>query len=199
MTEDPYLELQGLIEKTEANVKRIERFAGEYVSPVINEYRYALFHLVHAQHKGQNSQEELCRAVNHMRRAYYDSCEILLDWLACSGREYIRAVGENASISRVCGVDPDAYAKVLSEAMFLRRRKGGIGWQWRDGEDAQDVQNIIDRLSEYQNDIRDNRFGLRSEQMRFRRERYRIWLSYLVTVFSVILTVVVSVLSLRGR
>ena len=198
MSEDPYLELQDLIEKTEANVKRLERYSRTYVSPVINEYRYALFHLVHARNEGRNSLEELRKAVNHMRRAYCDSCEILLDWLVCSGREYMSAVRENAAISKVCGVEPEAYAKVLSEATILCHWKDGIVGQNRDCARVQDIQNAIDRLSEYQNSIRDCRFSLKAERIRFKRERFFVWMSYLLAIISMILSVAVSVVSLKG-
>ena len=198
MSGDLYLELQELIEKTEVNVKRLERYSMSYVSPVINEYRYALFHLVNSKVANPNSREDLWKAVGHMRRAYYDSCEILLDWLVCSSREYLDAARENAAISKICGISTKDYAKLLNEAVQWRE-KDGVDSQRQGGESVRDVQDIIDRLSKYQNTIRDCRFSVKSEQMRFRRERYRIWLSYLVSVISVILTISVSVLSWMGR
>ena len=87
MSSDPRLEIPALIEKTERNLKLIEEINGEFIYPALNEWRYATRHVASLlENPQENSQRE--KAVGHLRRAYFDSCDILLDCLLERLHEY---------------------------------------------------------------------------------------------------------------
>jgi len=66
----------------------IERINGEFITPVLNEWRYATFHFMNVVQK-RNFDEEFGKANNHFRRAYYDSSEILIEVLLSIIKGYI--------------------------------------------------------------------------------------------------------------
>ena len=67
-----------LVDKTEANLKRIEAFGEDFITPSLNEWRYTIRHIIRASLL-ENSEVEWQRAVGHLKRAYFDSYDILLD------------------------------------------------------------------------------------------------------------------------
>jgi hypothetical protein len=70
-------ELLDLLDKTEGNLKRIEILNKSFVCLSLNEWRYATRHIV--QYMVSGVQEEKHKALGHLKRAYFDSCDILLD------------------------------------------------------------------------------------------------------------------------
>lgn len=75
-----------LIQDTEANIKRIELANKRFVPYTLNEWRYATRHLVEAVAFGKC--EDIQKAENHFKRAFYDSCEILADCLMARFAEF---------------------------------------------------------------------------------------------------------------
>jgi len=78
--------LVALLDKTEQNIKRIEKISSEFVVPVLNEWRYATRHVftfLQRFHTGDAAlrNEEHRKATSHLKRAYFDSCDILIDCL----------------------------------------------------------------------------------------------------------------------
>ena len=71
--------VRALVDKTEANLKVIEQMGGDFVFPVLNEWRYATRHLVSVLPGGELGEDDARKAINHMKRAYFDSCDILID------------------------------------------------------------------------------------------------------------------------
>ena len=80
-------ELARLLDGTEANAKRIESLQGTFPVVVLNEWRYATRHVVNLL-EGDGDSTERRKAENHLARAYFDSCDMLLDCLLDRAREY---------------------------------------------------------------------------------------------------------------
>ena len=77
-----YRELAALLDKTERNLKRIEMLDDAFSCIVLNEWRYATRHVVNLLATGDEEEER--KALGHLKRAYFDSCDVLLDsLLAC--------------------------------------------------------------------------------------------------------------------
>lgn len=72
-------QLLALIDKTEENLKRIEIINGRFICFSLNEWRYATRHVM--RYHACGDAEESRKALSHMKRAYFDSCDILLDCL----------------------------------------------------------------------------------------------------------------------
>lgn len=72
-------QLLALIDKTEENLKRIEIINGRFICFSLNEWRYATRHVMRYHASGDT--DESRKALSHLKRAYYDSCDILLDCL----------------------------------------------------------------------------------------------------------------------
>jgi hypothetical protein len=68
-----------LIDKTETNLKLIEQISGDFFAPVLNEWRYAIRHIVSTFIQRDFSGLEADKALGHLKLAYFDSCDILLD------------------------------------------------------------------------------------------------------------------------
>ena len=71
-------EILSFVDKTEKNLKIAEHIADLFVVPVLNEWRYGTRHVVNAI-KGGSSEEELQKSMGHWKRAYFDSCDIVVD------------------------------------------------------------------------------------------------------------------------
>ena len=68
-----------LLNKTEANIKLIESLGDGFVTPVLNEWRYVTRHIVEAEFGDDKSKSEnLQKCESHLKRAYFDSCDIII-------------------------------------------------------------------------------------------------------------------------
>ena len=74
---DDFRPLLELVRKTEANIKRIEGLQRDFIAYTLNEWRYATHHLCLAICNG--NEEDRQKAENHLQRAYFDSCDIIVD------------------------------------------------------------------------------------------------------------------------
>jgi hypothetical protein len=94
MTSEAELEVQRLLDAAEANITKIQWVEGEFAIPVLNEWRYVTRHVVSALFRTQSGEakeadEEFGKAQNHLKRAYFDSCEILLFCVLGKIRDYL--------------------------------------------------------------------------------------------------------------
>ena len=71
-------ELLSLHNKTELNLKIVEGFTKEFAVPILNEWRYGSRHIANSLASNLD-EEEQAKALGHWRRAYYDSCDIVLN------------------------------------------------------------------------------------------------------------------------
>ena len=72
-------EIIRLIDKTEANLKRIEKISGRFICFTLNEWRYATRHIM--RYHSSADVMDVNKAIGHLKRAYFDSCDVLLDCL----------------------------------------------------------------------------------------------------------------------
>ena len=111
MSSSRFEEIARLLDKTERNLKRIERIDVSFVSFAINEWRYATRHIVTYMQTG--SAEEECKVVGHLKRAYFDSNEVLLDGLLDRIAKFESLFrGYSGIVSAVVPGFKEAYLKV---------------------------------------------------------------------------------------
>jgi len=131
-----------LINRTEANLKRIEELQSAFVAPVLNEWRYAIRHVVSMSVVGG---EEADKAIGHLKRAYFDSCDIVIDCqLNVIAAVQEQCVGYRKSVLEVA---PD-YANWMDAAR--RAQNAHRAAQLKHGEEREDafdsLSGTIDEL-----------------------------------------------------
>lgn len=131
-----------LIDRTEANLKRIEELQSAFVAPVLNEWRYAIRHVVSMS---ATSSVEADKAIGHLKRAYFDSCDIVIDCqLNVIAAVQEKCVGYRKSVLEVA---PD-YAKWMNAAR--RAQNAHRAAQLKHGEEREDafdsLSGTIDEL-----------------------------------------------------
>lgn len=80
--------IQELYSKTEDNIRRIQAVGEIFVYPVLNQWRYAAAHVFKLLDDNCNPQEADL-VIDHLRSAYKDSCEILLDFLLDNAHAFL--------------------------------------------------------------------------------------------------------------
>lgn len=78
MSSDATSEMALLLDETEYNLKLIENYGSDFAAPVLNEWRYVTRHVVGGISPQGEPTEEFQKAVGHLRRARFDSYDILL-------------------------------------------------------------------------------------------------------------------------
>ena len=110
-----------LIDKTEANLKLIEQISDDFLTPVLNEWRYAIRHIVSTFIQKEFSGIEADKAVGHLKRAYFDSTDILLDCqLNIIRMFHQKCLGYSEQIQKIIPDYPNILEKVR-EAQKLHR------------------------------------------------------------------------------
>lgn len=68
-----------LVDKTEQNIRQIQNVGEAFVYPVLYEWQYVTRHMANVLGFDAKMREaEMQKAIDHLGRAYYDSCEVLL-------------------------------------------------------------------------------------------------------------------------
>jgi hypothetical protein len=101
--EDEVAKILDLVDKTEFNLKKAEKYSGELVIPVLNEWRCGTRHIIAATQNPNASVSERASALGHWRRAYFDSCDILINF----------QLERLAEVHTACRNYPEAVAIVL--------------------------------------------------------------------------------------
>lgn len=176
-----------LLDKTERNLKRIERINDSFVCFALNEWRYATRHVVNFMRAG--NPEEESKVVGHLKRAYFDSCDVLLDGLLNMVAQYEVQFGGYASL--VAGIVPDfkeAYAKVW-EAKELHLEARSFNEESRESR-YDGLEPYCEALSEFVGNLGKSRdIWLREIRAQRRRDRMPvIWTAIGITV-SIILAI----------
>ncbi len=118
-------ELAKLLDGTEANAKRIQALKGKFPVAVLNEWRYATRHIVNLLEKDAG-EEEMSKAENHLARAYYDSCDMLLDCLLDRIREYDEAYGDYPEILAATIPDYPLHRQAIRNAHKIHSTSQGF-------------------------------------------------------------------------
>ena len=149
-------ELFSLHNKTEHNLKIVEGFTNEFAVPILNEWRYGSRHIAKSLTLDL-AEEEQTKALGHWRRAYYDSCDIVLNCQLerlseyhCRWRGYTDVVKEVIS----------EYTKHLSDIRSIQKihEEAKCSTHGRDRQQAYDsLQPSIDALSKILDEIEANK------------------------------------------
>ena len=111
--------LRDLLSKTEKNIKIIEAVNGNFALAVLNEWRYSTWHVLSACLDEEGKKEEqMARAERHLRRSYFDSCDLLLDCLLDRVGAWRHGISGYESV--VTGVFPQ-YAAVIDAARAAQK------------------------------------------------------------------------------
>ena len=120
MVSEQSCDIADLVCATERNISRITAVSGSFAAPCLNEWRYATKHVA-CLLKDPNDAVQREKAIGHLKRAYYDSSDILLTVLISSLREVFDDVGEYVEVA--AGVIPGfaSWSSACTEAMRLQR------------------------------------------------------------------------------
>ena len=78
MTLTDYNQVIELVDKTEQNLIHAGKYREEFATPILNEWRCGTRHIITAVLNPKASSLELQAALEHWRRAYFDSCDVIL-------------------------------------------------------------------------------------------------------------------------
>lgn len=149
-------ELFSLHNKTEHNLKIVEGFTNEFAVPILNEWRYGSRHIANSLTLDL-AEEEQTKALGHWRRAYYDSCDIVLNCQLEQLSEYHRQwQGYTDVVKEVIS----EYAKHLVEIRRIQKihREAKCSVLGSDRQQAYDsLQPSIDALSKILDEIEANK------------------------------------------
>lgn len=180
--------LSSLMAKTEANIKRIESINGRFVSIVLNEWRYVTRHMVRYHVSGENNEIE--KAIGHMKRAYFDSCDILMDVLLNRISVLDDEIRGYASIvaTIVPGFNESRIA--VHKAKEAHRTAGGTSGEDREKEYESLVGHCA-RLERYLDDVESTKEIWQED---IRKQKYRDRIPVIWTVAGIVVSIVLAVL-----
>lgn len=129
-------EVERFFSESEKTIKEAERaFPDRGVSvPAVNELRYAGYHLLRWERT--KNEEELGKALNHAKRAYYDAAELLLCAYIAAVDERVKSIGDgNRDLLLRISADYAGLKKAVVEAKSFNDEFGGAA----DAEDKRDA------------------------------------------------------------
>ena len=136
-----------LVDKTEANIKHIEQISSTFASPVLNEWRYAIRHVLTAFSKNEPSGLDAQKAVSHLKRAYFDSCDIVVDCqLDILRKIHAQCIGYAETVRKVAP-DYPAWLETVRDAQRAHREAQS---RHGDGREAafDTLAPVIERLDD---------------------------------------------------
>lgn len=169
-----------LIDRTEANLKRIEELQSAFVAPVLNEWRYAIRHVVTMSAIGGGAEAD--KATGHLKRAYFDSCDIVID---CQLNVIAAVQGKCLGYRRaVLEVAPD-YAKWMEAAR--RAQKAHRAAQLKHGEEREAAFDALSGTIEELDAVMDGLASMSEEiALAVRWARLRFWLGAVGSVAAMV-------------
>lgn len=181
-----------LIDRTEANLKRIEELQSAFVVPVLNEWRYAIRHVVTTA--GNGGDAETNKAMGHLKRAYFDSCDIVID---CQLNVIAAVQGKCLGYRKaVLEVAPD-YAKWMETAR--RAQKAHRAAQLKHGEEREAAFDSLSVTIGELDAVMDALASLSEEiASAVRWARFRFWLGAVGSI-AVIVSAIATVVALFLR
>ena len=120
MDSDQNCDIAELVCATERNISRITAVSGKFAVPCLNEWRYATKHVAYLL-KDPNDAVQREKAIGHLKRAYFDSSDILLTVLVASLREVFDDVGEYVEVAASVIPGFATWSSVCTEALRLQR------------------------------------------------------------------------------
>lgn len=169
-----------LIDRTEANLKRIEELQSAFVVPVLNEWRYAIRHVVTMVASGNGTEAD--KATGHLKRAYFDSCDIVIDCqLSVIAAVQGKCLGYRKAVLEVA---PD-YAKWMDTAR--RAQKAHRAAQLKHGKEREAAFDSLSSTIEELDAVMDALASLSEEiAIAVRWARFRFWLGAVGSIAAIV-------------
>ena len=163
MVSEQNCDIADLVCATERNISRITAISGKFAVPCLNEWRYATKHVA-CLLKDPNDTVQREKAIGHLKRAYFDSSDILLTILLDALREIFEDVGGYVDVA--VGLIPEfnSWSPVCAEAQRLQRESQGDRFSR-----ALAMDKISDRLIGFVDQANINRNNLLAAISRKRR------------------------------
>lgn len=119
MPSDQSVDISDLVCATEGNIARITAISGRFAVPCLNEWRYATKHVALLL-KDPNDHVQRDKAIGHLKRAYFDSSDILLTVLLDSLRRVFEDVGAYSDVAVKVIPGYEKWAATFSDALALQ-------------------------------------------------------------------------------
>lgn len=157
-----YQELQSLLTKTEANLKAIEAVSSNFVLAVLNEWRYTTWHVIAAAFGPEAEREDQRkRAECHLRRAYFDSCDVRIDCLLDEARQKDLEFRDFAAVVNAVFPDYPAMREVFRRASKMHHEANALTSE--DRERKYDMlEGIVRDLDEAVDRVRTHEWAIRT-------------------------------------
>ena len=190
MTSVEIEELDGLLTKTEANLKLIQEVGGDFVYPMLNEWRYATRHIVNLLVKPNEA--DFQKTIGHLKRAYFDSCDILLNCLLQNIADHYDAFRGYASIVNQIVPDFQQHNLRMHEAIRVRERIASAKGDARESEyDA--LAPYIVSLMEFARLLSSTRVNWIED---IRKQKLRDRLPVLISIVGIAISVAIAILGM---
>lgn len=184
--------IRQLVVETEANIKKIETFNVDFVCTTLNEWRYAVRHIVDI-FCGIEEEENRVQAINHLKRAYFDSSDILVDCLLEKFEMLHSEYKDYATAVRNCVPD---YAQKLATVRAAKKLHATL----RDSEDREthysELKDSCVAVERFIEEIDSCSDEWRSEIRNMRKKDRLAFCGLAFTAVSAIVAVVALVISL---
>lgn len=119
MPSDQSADIPAIIRATEDNIARITAVTGKFAFPCLNEWRYATKHIALLL-EDPNDSVQRDKAIGHLKRAYFDSSDILLTVLLDSLRGVFEDVGAYSDVAATVIPGYEKWAATFSDALALQ-------------------------------------------------------------------------------
>lgn len=187
-----------LVDKTEANIKLIEQVSTTFVSPVLNEWRYAIRHVLTACAKNDFCGEDAHKAIGHLKRAYFDSCDIVLDCQLSTLCDIHEKLLGYAEVVRKVVPEYPAWLERIRDAQNLHRDA-----QIKHGDDREVAFDALaPAIEELDNILGKLLFHAEEISVAVRREKINVWLTFSAKVAGILvaaLTLLKAMLWVMGK
>lgn len=173
-------DINDLVVATELNISRISAISNKFALPCLNEWRYATKHVALLLVNPDDSVHRE-KAIGHLKRAYFDSSDILLTILIGTIRESFDEIGNYFDVATKIFKDYPAWSKTCIEAQRL---------QYDPCDDrflkARQMDEMSCRLIEIVEQINFNQGNLRSAIARERRRERLAAIGVIAAVISAV-------------
>lgn len=162
--------IRQLVLDTEDNIKKIECYNEDFAVVTLNEWRYATHHAIDMM-CGLDSKDNRTQAVCHLKRAYFDSADILLNCLLEKFENMHRVFRNYAPIVRDYIED---YPDKLKKAKEAKRFHGKAS-QIENREDFyEEIKKLCQNLEAFVEELEDTEDDWRA-LVRKARNKDRLW------------------------
>lgn len=162
--------IRQLVLDTEDNIKKIESYNEDFAVVALNEWRYATHHAIDMM-CGLDSGDNRTQVVCHLKRAYFDSADILLNCLLEKFEDMHRVFRDYASIVRDYVKD---YPDKLKNAKEAKRFHGKASQIESRENFYEEIKKLCQKLESFVEELEDTEDDWRP-LVRKARNKDRLW------------------------